>query len=211
MNRQAHLRPRAWIAALGIMGTPACLQSVDLRGPLPPPTPPVCGAEERLDPTNGKCAPCTIDEPPNPAVCPCGYTAHPAPFPYCEGDVVAYDCVACGGDITSCSVYDAATQTTTSCDLLADCCAALSAAGGSCCPLGADLICLPDANLGEYSVRCAEPTCCSGTECPNGDVDCGSWQTCDRVAGRCVPACSPLRQLCCVDCGCRCADLENPP
>ncbi|MBN1962702.1 MAG: hypothetical protein JW841_17355 [Deltaproteobacteria bacterium] len=205
------MRLRRYILVLSLLAPTACLQTIDLREeghnqPLPQ-----CNSGERLNPDSGKCSVCQVDISPGADVCPCGYISHAEAFPYCEGDAVAHDCVQCSGDISSCVVYHSDTRTTSSCALLEQCCTNLIAVGGSCCPTGALLICTEGENLTEYTVRCTEPTCCSGDLCPNGDDDCASWQTCDVVTQRCVPACSPQHEQCCEECGCICSERPNPP
>ncbi len=197
------------LAYLACVALTACVAEIDLCDRACE-EPVVCSPGERHDPTTGACATCLVDTPPDALACPCGYTSGAAPFPYCEGDAARHTCLPCTSDLAACVAFDAASGTMASCELISQCCAALLREGGTpCCPLGADMDCVFAPNLGKYAVGCVEPTCCAGSLCEDGD--CESWQVCDGSSGRCVPACRPQTETCCVECGCECVDLVNPP
>lgn len=188
---------RALMAASLLLGG-GCVESIDLR-----PSPPACGPDQRLDGTGFTCRPCRVDADPP---CACGVVRHAAPFPYCEGADVARECKPCTGGIESCVAWDAANHTTTDCALLQACCRDLAddATSTPCCLRGLEVVCTPSVNLGQYELRCVDPTCCAakGTACPNSDGPCAPWQTCDPGTGTCIPACHPASQACGASCVC---------
>jgi hypothetical protein len=190
---------RGLIAALMLVAA-GCVESVDLR-----PAPPTCAAGLRLGPSGFSCEPCRVDADPTPP-CPCGVVRHAAPFPYCEGDDAAAECQACTGGIAACAAWDAASGTIRDCSQFQDCCRALAADPRStpCCLEGLEVVCTATANLGQYELRCVDPTCCAGTgrSCPNSDGPCAPWQTCDPTSMTCVPACAPGWLVCGASCVC---------
>lgn len=209
--RGAGLAPALWAAAAAWLaaGSGACIQSVDLRSGSGEES---CPEGERRDPSTGDCAPCIVAAPPPEQACPCAFELRAAPFPYCEGDDVAYDCTPCRGDISACRAYDTATHTTTSCDSIAACCRDLDrdAASEPCCPLGTELDCAPSPILGQWTVGCSDSTCCLGATCADSG-DCAVWQGCDPASGRCVPACDRTIEYCCVECDCTCKRIPVAP
>ena len=224
MQRAAH-DTRSWsglrlVAAVGLASglSVSCLdQVVDLRRVRSTGDPePVCGWRERVDPLTGACASCVVLPVPS-ETCLCAWASQAAPFPYCDSPDAYYECLPCAGGLDACNDFTAgmiadALGATRDCARLSQCCADSAAhdPAGSCCPCGDVLECVlvpdadPERNL--FAVRCQPDPGCGGTACPNGSIDCQSWQQC--VAGACAPVCPPGQEL---TCGCVCQDVPNPP
>jgi hypothetical protein len=199
---------------LGVAVCPGCvLQALDLNQSNSPDTPPSCGANERIDPSTGLCAPCIVRTPPASEECLCQVAFFARPFPYCEGGEADYECLACTGDKTACNAYDGETQTVSDCYRFELCCEDLAVAAAAdpisstpCCPSGKLPYCVPSTTSGQLQYECCA---CQGGLCPTGTECDPSWQHCDtnQNPARCAPACKPTgpgAQYCCVDCGCQC-------
>lgn len=157
---------------------PGCfLQILDMDRHETPVAPIVCGANQRIDPSTGRCADCVVRTPAASQTCLCQVSYHASPFPYCEGDEVDYDCLPCTGDVSACAAYDSATGVVRNCHSLQDCCHALATDSNStpCCTSGTFPYCKPSAGSGQL-----EKYCCA------------------------CPACNPTTEFCCIDCGCTC-------
>jgi len=163
-------------------------QTIDMRArsSVTPPEP-SCPDGQRQNPASGVCEPCVLMQPLAEDVCPCAFHGIALDFPYCAGEGAAYECLPCTGGIARCRTFNAALGTTSSCALLAACCAQLESSPGAvpCCALGAQLNCIETNNLGQYAVSCVAETCCT-------------------------PACQSEVEYCCRDCGCVCARAVPP-
>jgi len=195
----------------------ACLETVDLTsGAMPGDAglgdEDTCPAETRQNPASGRCEHCL--RPGHPFLaCACGYVFHAAPFPYCEGDDVAYSCDAtCAPDSTACNAAfnpdgDGSVR---DCSQMAACCALLARTPGSapCCGPGSSFFCTGvSAHYWPYTWVCIDNGCCE-TSCVD-DSGCRAFQTC--VGGRCTPGCDTDREYC--DLGgspCLCREATPP-
>jgi len=177
-------------ASRGLLGTllvpallPGCfLQILDLNQSETPDTPIVCGAGQRVDPSSGRCAACTVRMPPASQACLCQVNYHASPFPYCEGSQANYECLPCTGDVSVCAAYNATTGAVSDCHSLQTCCQDLKADSKKadsnstpCCTSDTLPYCKPSAGSGQL-----EYYCCA------------------------CPACNPTTEFCCIDCGCTC-------
>jgi hypothetical protein len=160
-----------WILLL----LPACVvQEIDLRGHRDGSLlPEECDSGHRFAGEQG-CVPCRVLGEPL-AVCPCGWQYEAAELPYCDTPEAYFRCLPCTGAIETCNAYDAATQTSRDCFLLASCCSQLAADPGSepCCQESEELRCVvdPSSNPPAARVGCLPAACCS-------------------------PACDPLTETC---------------
>lgn len=174
---------------------PACITlDVDLRTPAggDDAAPLVCASGTRLDATGERCLPCINRTPPPAEACACQYTYQPAPLPYCDTPTAHYECEPCTGDITSCAAYDAASQTTASCRLVAACCAELEASSTPCCDVADELACalIPGSDGPRYKVGCLPKPCCVPACTP--DVEqCRAIVVGDALACECSPVGDP--------------------